>query len=75
MKSLTVKDILQLGYGIDFSTLDFKTVDKDCLTKEEILKSMETNEVLVCDDDFGPLSSITEVEVEDDESRTILFLQ
>jgi hypothetical protein len=45
---MTLKDILENGYGIDFSTIDFKTLPNvDACTKEEIIKSMENDEIIV----------------------------
>ena len=48
---MTLKDILEDGYGIDFSTLKFQMrtdleLDGYC-TKEEILKSMAEDEFIV----------------------------
>ena len=48
---MTIKDLLENGYGIDFSTLKFKIrtdleLDGYC-TKEEILKSMAEDEFIV----------------------------
>ena len=42
---MTLKEILEDGYGIDFESLDFTT--RDGSTKEEILKSMSENEIKV----------------------------
>ena len=44
---MTLKDILE-GYGIDFSTIDFKIQEGvDACSKEEIIKSMENDELIV----------------------------
>lgn len=69
---MTLKDILEDGYGIDFSTLDFKTRE-DSGTKEEILKSIETNELLL--NRIGKSTmEITDFDIEDSETRTTLYL-
>ena len=55
---MTLKDLLE-GYGIDFSTLDFKVAKSDdsCpCTKEEILKSIEENEIVF--DTNSPIDEI-----------------
>ena len=45
---MTIKDILVLGYGIDFSTLKFETDSNvDTRTKEEIMKSLENDDIIV----------------------------
>ena len=45
---MTLKDILEKGYGIDFSTLKFEIQNGvDAETKEEILASMENDEIIV----------------------------
>ena len=44
---MTLKDILE-GYGIDFSTIDFKIQEGvDACPKEELIKSMENDELIV----------------------------
>lgn len=44
---MTLKDILE-GYGIDFSTIDFKIQEgADACSKEDIIKSMENDELIV----------------------------
>ena len=69
---MTLKDILEDGYGIDFSTLDFKTKE-DAETKEEILKSIETNELLL--NRIGKsIVEITDFDIEDSDTRTVLYL-
>lgn len=45
---MTLKDILELGYGIDFSTLRFEVKkDADTCTKEEIMDSLSNDELIV----------------------------
>ena len=45
---MTLADILSKGYGIDLSTLKFETIPgADTCTKEEILKSINEDEIIV----------------------------
>jgi hypothetical protein len=57
---MTLADILTDGYGIDLSTLKFETIPiMDTCTKEEILKSIEEDEIIVDGkwiDDFNIVS-------------------
>ena len=47
---MTLKDILENGYGIKFDTLQFDVKEGSC-TKEEILSSMENNQLRIEDGD------------------------
>ena len=45
---MTIKEILEDGYGIDFSTLKFD-IQKDAVacTKEEIIESLTNDELII----------------------------
>ena len=47
---MTLKDILEIGYGIDFESLTFKMKDKDpdyVTNPEDIKASLATDEIIV----------------------------
>ena len=69
---MTLKDILQNGYGIDFSTLNFETLKgEDTCTKSEILHSMEHNE-LTFQDIVAPVE-LTDFDILDDDNETRFY--
>lgn len=74
---MTIKDILEDYYGIDFSSLDFKIKDEELsCTKEEILKSLEENELMfdtMNELEPGAKYYISNIDVEDDRKQTTLY--
>ena len=77
---MTIKDILEDHYGIDFSSLDFKIKDEELsCTKEEILKSLEENELVF--DTNNPIEKIkpgvkyyiSDADIEDNNKQTTLY--
>lgn len=71
---MTLKDILESGYGIDFSTLSFEIIkDADACPKEEILKSIEENELVFQIDDLHRSQTIMDFGILDDKKRTTFY--
>ena len=78
---MTLKDILENGYGIKFDSLKFELVeDADTCTKEEILESMANNEIVidtrVLDEEAvdADIIDASDFDIQDDENITIFYL-
>ena len=66
---MTLKDILEDGYGIDFSTIDFKMKDGSP-AKEWVLESMKTNEIYL--EDYNEVFPAAHFDMVHDLARTTL---
>ena len=71
---MTLKELLETGYGIDFSTLDFKLQEGYEGTKEDVLKSLENNEVLITASLGGATFEVEDYDIEDTPGVTTLYL-
>lgn len=73
---MTIKDILEIGYGIDFETLTFNTEENvDACTVEEIKKSLAENELVIEASLNGKRLEFDDFDILDDNKETIIYYE
>lgn len=75
---MTIKEILENGYGIDFESIQFNTLDGSGSVRD-IKDSLANNEIVIERDDFGGMNTNVfepiDYDIDDVQCKTTLYLE